>query len=203
MCCSAGKSGDKNDSYPKELIKLKYTILDYAYDVLKSSDIPLTYNDIGEKGKSEGYASQLTLTGKTPWNTLSARLFVEVRDNRNESRFVKVGSNPARFFLKENLHLIDDEIPDEINEDEQKQNLVDVEKYIRNVIYTRFFLVLLIRIMISIKGNPFSQRQFTMKNQRKQDLMNGSILIWLDSIFPLKNEMRNYLNLIKYPNIIQ
>ena len=38
-------------------------------------------------------------TGKTPWNTLGTRLYVDVRDNDN-TEFIKMGSRPARFFLK-------------------------------------------------------------------------------------------------------
>jgi hypothetical protein len=42
--------------------------------------------------------SKLPGTGKTPWQTLGARLFVDIRDN-SSSKFIKVGKNPARLFL--------------------------------------------------------------------------------------------------------
>ncbi len=35
----------------------------------------------------------LSTSGKTPWQTLGARLFCEVRDNPN-SKFTKVGKRP-------------------------------------------------------------------------------------------------------------
>jgi hypothetical protein len=76
----------------------KYTFLDFAEDVLKTMPKPLTFQDIWEKGKDSVFGSKLPITGKTPWQTLGARLFVDIRDNP-ASRFIKVGKNPARFFL--------------------------------------------------------------------------------------------------------
>jgi hypothetical protein len=74
------------------------SFLDLAFDVLMSAQIPLTYSEIWNKGKAEGLAEKIRTTGKTPWNTLGAQLYVDVRDNV-DSRFVKVGKRPARFFL--------------------------------------------------------------------------------------------------------
>lgn len=76
----------------------KYTFLDFAQEVLKSVSKPMTYQEIWESGKASGLDSKLAITGKTPWQTLGARLFVDIRDNA-ETRFIKVGRNPARFFL--------------------------------------------------------------------------------------------------------
>lgn len=76
----------------------KYTFLDFAEDVLKICPHPITYQEIWESGKDAQFASKLSTTGKSPWQTLGARLFVDVRDN-SSSKFIKVGRNPARFFL--------------------------------------------------------------------------------------------------------
>jgi hypothetical protein len=77
----------------------KYTFLDLAEDVLKNAENPMIFQDIWDQGKDEPFVRKLTVRGKTPWATIGARLFVDVRDNP-QSRFVKVGRNPARFFLK-------------------------------------------------------------------------------------------------------
>lgn len=66
----------------------------------------MIYQDIWEDGVKKGLTAKLGTTGKTPWQSLGARLYVEVRDNP-ASRFVKVGSRPTRFFLKSRK----DEIP--------------------------------------------------------------------------------------------
>jgi len=79
---------------------MAYMFLDLAYEVLKSATVPLTYQDIWETAKTSGLAAKVKTTGKTPWQTLGAYLYMDVRDNL-DSRFVKVGKKPARFFLKE------------------------------------------------------------------------------------------------------
>jgi len=76
----------------------KYTFHDFAEDILKTVPKPLTFQEIWAVGKDSEFAKKLSITGKTPWQTLGARLFVDVRDNPS-SRFIKVGKNPARFFL--------------------------------------------------------------------------------------------------------
>jgi len=85
----------------------KYTVLDFAYDVLLKAKTPLLYQEIWNTGKTQAFAKKLNLKGKTPWATLGARLFVDVRDNAI-SRFQKVGKNPARFFLKNRIKEIKD-----------------------------------------------------------------------------------------------
>jgi hypothetical protein len=77
-----------------------YSFLDLACDVLKVAPSPLTYQEVWQIGKEKGLAERIKTTGKTPWQSLGAQLYVEVRDNE-DSRFIKVGKRPARFFLKE------------------------------------------------------------------------------------------------------
>lgn len=78
----------------------RYSFLDLAFDVLKTADTPLTYQEVWQAGEPAGFAAKVKSTGKTPWATLGAYLYVDVRDN-DDSRFIKVGKRPARFFLKE------------------------------------------------------------------------------------------------------
>lgn len=79
-----------------------YSFLDLAYEVLKVAPQPLTYQEIWQIGKEKGLADKIKTSGKTPWQSLGAQLYVEVRDN-DDSRFMKVGSRPARFFLKNRI----------------------------------------------------------------------------------------------------
>ena len=79
---------------------MAYSFLDLAYDVLKQTSQPLTYQEIWEEGKSYGLNAKIKTSGKTPWQSLGAQLYVEVRDDP-DSRFIKVGKRPARFFLKD------------------------------------------------------------------------------------------------------
>ena len=80
---------------------MSLTFIDYAVQVLQKAKIPLTYQEIWEAGKSLGLDKQLkSKSGKTPWATLAARLYVEVRDNSDASSIIKIGQTPARFFLR-------------------------------------------------------------------------------------------------------
>jgi uncharacterized protein len=84
---------------------MKYGFLDLAKDVLQKATTPLIYQEIWQFAEKEGLTKKIVTKGKTPWQTLGARLFVDVRDNIN-SHFIKVGKNPARFFLKAKQDLI-------------------------------------------------------------------------------------------------
>jgi hypothetical protein len=76
----------------------KYTFLDFAVEVLKSAAQPMTFQEIWSDGQKSSLSAKLVISGTTPWQTLGARLFVDIRDNPKTS-FMKVGRNPARFWL--------------------------------------------------------------------------------------------------------
>lgn len=99
---------------------MAYTFLDFAAEVLANSAQPLTYQEIWQVGEAAGYPEKLNSGGKTPWQTLGARLFVDVRDNPS-SKFVKLGGRPARFFLKERASLLPEGIIEAIELSEQKE----------------------------------------------------------------------------------
>jgi hypothetical protein len=73
--------------------------LDLACDVLASASKPLTYQEIWQAADRSGLAAKLRTAGKTPWQSLGSQLYVDVRDNE-QSKFVKIGKRPARFFIK-------------------------------------------------------------------------------------------------------
>ncbi|MEM7036531.1 MAG: HTH domain-containing protein [Bacteroidota bacterium] len=75
------------------------TFLELAEAVLKESEFPLTPRDIWAKAKVNGLAEKNGTKGRTPWATVGALLYVNVRDDA-ASRFVKIGKRPARFGLK-------------------------------------------------------------------------------------------------------
>lgn len=98
---------------------MSYSILDLAFDVLKDAPQPMVYQDIWEAGVQAGLAAKLSLAGKTPWASLGARIYVEVRDNP-QSKFVKVGARPARFFLKSRLDELGPDAIDKLEKAESK-----------------------------------------------------------------------------------
>ncbi len=72
---------------------------DLAKQVIQQANQPLSSNEIWEKAVELDLDKQLNTKGKTPWATLGARLYLDVRDNPN-SIFETVGKNPKRFGLK-------------------------------------------------------------------------------------------------------
>jgi len=106
---------------------MKYTFFDFAKEVLERSQHPLTYQEIWSEGERLSLDKKLKTSGKTPWQTLGARLFVEVRDNQN-SLFLKIGKKPARFYLSSRENEINDNTLEKIEEEEIKQPK-DISKY--------------------------------------------------------------------------
>ncbi|MBI3195532.1 MAG: hypothetical protein HYZ34_13860 [Ignavibacteriae bacterium] len=81
---------------------MSYIFLDLAEEVLRQSAQPLTYQEVWEEAVRMKLDDKVMSSGKTPWHTLGSRLYVDVRDN-DESIFVKVKDNPAKFYLKEKM----------------------------------------------------------------------------------------------------
>lgn len=94
---------------------MTYSFLDLAVEVLKQAAQPLTYQEIWQTGIQHGFVAKIKTAGKTPWHSLGAQLYVDVRDNE-ESRFIKVGKRPARFFLKERSAEITNAIASKIDQ---------------------------------------------------------------------------------------
>lgn len=72
--------------------------LDLAKRVLKESQKPLSGSEIWQLAKEKGYIDQLETAGKTPEQTLLARLYTSANDPDNPN-FKYVGTRPKRFYL--------------------------------------------------------------------------------------------------------
>jgi hypothetical protein len=101
-------------------MKMSYSFMDLAYDVLKQAPKPLTYQEVWQVGHGKGLTAKFQTSGKTPWQSLGAQLYVEVRDN-DASRFIKVGKRPARFFLKERQGELPPDVATKLEKDEGKK----------------------------------------------------------------------------------
>ncbi len=75
------------------------TFLELGKKVLQETKIPMTVNEIWEKGMEKGYDKILGSLGKTPMATLGARMYKHVKNNPNSS-LSSVGTRPKKFFLK-------------------------------------------------------------------------------------------------------
>ena len=99
---------------------MAYTLNDLAFDILKQTEKPMTYQEIWEEAIKLTLTGKIKTSGKTPWQSLGAILFVDVRDNPN-SKFIKVSKRPARFFLKERETEISEDTIKKIEIAETKQ----------------------------------------------------------------------------------
>ncbi len=70
-----------------------------AEKVLKETKIPMIPNEIWEKAVELGWDKLVSSQGKTPWRSVGARLYLDVRDNPN-SIFKPIGKRPVRFGIK-------------------------------------------------------------------------------------------------------
>lgn len=75
------------------------TFLQMAERVLREENRPLSADEIWQVAATKGYDALVGSRGKTPWSTVSALIYVDMRDNPG-SPFMKVDSRPRRFFLK-------------------------------------------------------------------------------------------------------
>lgn len=78
------------------------SFMELAQRVLIEEKRPLSADEIWDIAKQKGYDAEVSTKGKTPAATIGARLYVDMRD-QPDSPFCKVGSRPARFFLKQLL----------------------------------------------------------------------------------------------------
>ena len=83
-----------------------YTFLNLIKDVMEIEKKPLTVSQIWKCGEKHGLIDKVGSKGKTPINTLQARLYLDIRDNEN-SIFVQTSKRPSMFYLKD----IDVDIP--------------------------------------------------------------------------------------------
>lgn len=111
---------------------MSYSFLDLACDVLKQAGKPMVYQEIWQVAHEKGLTSKLDTTGKTPWQSLGARLYVEVRDN-DDSKFIKVGSRPTRFFLKERAAELPTDAISKLEKEEGKKPEKKTEYHERDV----------------------------------------------------------------------
>lgn len=77
----------------------KLTFKELAQKVLEEEKRPLTVREIWEIAVEKGYDKLVNSSGKTPWRTVGAQIYVDMRDNM-DSPFIKIDSKPRKFFLK-------------------------------------------------------------------------------------------------------
>lgn len=75
------------------------TFLELAWEVLQEAEYPLTFMQMWKIVEKKGLDKKLESSGKTPWQTLGARLYVNIRD-KADSLFMVASRQPTKFWLK-------------------------------------------------------------------------------------------------------
>ena len=76
----------------------KLTFKKFAELVLENEKRPLSPLDIWEKRKEIQLSEKVATSGKTPWQTIGAQLYVDIRDNP-KTVFYQYSSRPMKFYL--------------------------------------------------------------------------------------------------------
>ncbi|MCX7878007.1 MAG: HTH domain-containing protein [Ignavibacteria bacterium] len=118
--------------------------IELAEKVIREENRPLTQSEIWEIAKLKGYDKLINTTGKTPWQTIGARLYVDIRDNP-DSKFIKLKLKPTKFFLKElfkdnNIIQFEEDISEKIDFGARIYKERDLHKYLSYFVYTYGFI---------------------------------------------------------------
>jgi len=79
-----------------------YSFLDLAKQVLELENIPLSVEEIWNSADKNGLLEKLGSSGKTPTRTLSARIYMDIKNN-SQTIFEQVSKRPAKFYLKDKV----------------------------------------------------------------------------------------------------
>lgn len=89
------------------------TFLQLAHKILEEEGVPLSPDEIWKVAQSKGYDKEVSSKGKTPWDTISSALYVDVRDN-SQSNFSKTDTSPKRFVLRSWVASQDQDVLDKV-----------------------------------------------------------------------------------------
>ncbi len=76
------------------------TFIELAIEVLSIVKRPLSEREIWNEANKMNISDNVKSKGKTPWKTLGARIYTDIKDNPN-TRFIQVSKRPAKFYLRD------------------------------------------------------------------------------------------------------
>lgn len=131
------------------------TFLQLAKKILEDERRPLSVPEIWQIAVDKGKEKLLESSGKTPWASLGAMLYVDVRDNPN-SDFLSIGARPKRFILKSQKEIIDINSTDVLNLTEiksQKPAYLEKDLHPLMVYYGSYYLKAYLKTIHHSKSN--------------------------------------------------
>lgn len=134
---------------------MAYSFLINGEDILKETKKPMTIDEMWNYAEEKGLAQKLGTAGKTPWKTLSARMYVDMKENR-KTKFQKVSKSPTKFGL---VALSYQEVKQGMDEKDEKEKQTFKERDLH---------VLLNQFVRSEQHFYVILKPFIMKNQEKK-----------------------------------
>ena len=113
------------------------TFIKLAEKILEEKQEPLTHKAIWDIACEKGYDKQLKSKGKTPWNTIAAQIYCNIRDFRNKTIFGKVDGKTI-FYLKKYEDSVKEENMTNTNNKPSDLLEKDLHKYLTYYVYTNF-----------------------------------------------------------------
>lgn len=102
------------------------TFLKIAEQVLDNVKKPLDVTEIWDTAKKLGLDKELNSTGKTPWRSIGAQIYVSIKDDEKNTPFYQTTKRPAKFFLKKYSNLVtEEEVENTLNSTEEKLKVLE------------------------------------------------------------------------------
>lgn len=79
---------------------MSYNFLKLAEEILNNTKIPMSINEMWNYAEKNNMTEELNSSGKTPWKTLGARVYVDIKNNK-KTKMKQISKRPAKFGLKE------------------------------------------------------------------------------------------------------
>jgi len=135
------------------------TFLQLTKKVLSEEKRPLSATEIWRIAVEKGHDKLVGSTGKTPYASLGALLYIDIRDN-SKSEFMSIGARPKRFFLQSQKDEIDFSLiitADTQNDKLKKFNYLEKDLHPLMVYYGGKYLKLYLK---TINHNKENKKEF-------------------------------------------
>lgn len=79
---------------------MAYSFIDLAKETLSTVKEPLSSKEIWDKAVEFNIADKVNSNGKTPWETIGSKIYIDMKDHPKTTPFVKASNRPTKFYLK-------------------------------------------------------------------------------------------------------
>jgi hypothetical protein len=166
------------------------TFLQFAERVLIEAKKPLTPLEIWKAGETKGFTNELKTKGLTPWQTIGAHIYCDIRD-KPDSKFIKVGKKQV-FFLKELAEAIDIDAFEkkhekDISKSESEFLERDLHKFLTYFVYTNYKI-----LTKTISAQKSLKKERNTDKWRHPDMVGVYYPNWESDIVEISKEVGNF-----------